>query len=63
MHTNYHKRDHEERDGERERVRRDWGAQGDSMDLSIEGVTVDKVDHIDCNKYLAIWQYHTSSVN
>ena len=49
MHANNHKRERVER----ERVRRDWGAHGDSMDLSIEGVTVDKVGHIDCGKHLA----------
>ena len=59
MHTNDCKREREER----ERARRDWGAHGDSMDLLIEGVTVEKVGHIDCGKHLASWQYHTSSVN
>ena len=59
MHANNHKREREER----ERMRRDWGAHGDSMDLWIEGVTVDKVGHIDCGKHLASWQYHISSVN
>ena len=70
MHAIYRK-EHEEREGEREgesekaseqesaRARSDY----DSMDLSIEGVTVDKVGHIVCGKHLASWQYHTSSVN
>ena len=59
MHANNHKRERVER----ERVRSDWGAHGDSMDLLIEGVTVDKVGHIDCGKHLPSWQYHMSSVN
>ena len=53
MHTNNHKREREERERKRERVRRDRGAHGDSMDLSIERITVDRVGHIDCNKHLA----------
>ena len=63
MLTNDHKRECEEREGEGERVRRDWGAHGDFMDLSIDGVMVDEVGHIDCGKHLASWQYHMSSVN
>ena len=60
--TNDYKREREEREKEKE-AGRDWRAHGDSMDLLIEGVTVDKVGHIDCGKHLASWQYHTSSVN
>ena len=49
--------------GERGGGERDWGAHGDSMNLSIEGVTVDKVGHIHSGNHLVNWQYHTSSVN
>ena len=63
MHTSDHKREREEREGEGERARRDWGAHGDFMDLLIDGVTVGKVGHIDCGKHLAGWQYHMSTVN
>ena len=48
---------------ERERARRDWEAHGDFMDLSIEGIMLDEVGHIDCSKHLASWQNHMSSVN
>ena len=61
MHTNGHKREREEREGER--ARRDWGAHGHFMDLSIDRVMVDEVGHIDCGKHLASWQYLTSSMN
>ena len=59
MHANDHKRECEEREGE-ERLGR---AHGDSVDLSMEEVTVNKVGHIDCGKHLASWKNHTSSVN
>ena len=65
MHANDHKREREEGRGrEREREGEEsCRTHGDSTDLSIEGVTVDKVGHIDCGKHLASWQYHMSSVN
>ena len=52
-----------ERGREREWSRSDWGAYDDSMDLSIEGVSLDIVGHIVYGKHLASWQYHMLSVN